>query len=166
MGMSFVPADRPGLGSIQIQSVAANILLGSVGLLYSKGWLSARRECAEAAKWITSVALPPAEPHRILSTLSGGNQQKAVLARVLRQAPRVIVLDEAHPGRRRRGEGDDLRAARRCRSRRGGRHRQLVRHRRAGEHLRPRARDAPRSIATELRSGQMSTETIAEQCLR
>lgn len=98
LGISYIPADRKIMGSIQSQSVAGNILLGSQGPLFSKAWLSSRAETAEAAKWISQVDLRPADPSRVLSTLSGGNQQKAVVARVLRRRPRVIVLDEPTQG--------------------------------------------------------------------
>jgi ribose transport system ATP-binding protein len=48
--------------------------------------------------WITQVDLKPPDPNRVLSTLSGGNQQKAVIARVLRLRPRVVIFDEPTQG--------------------------------------------------------------------
>lgn len=165
-GMAFVPADRPRLGSIQNQTVAANILLGSVGSLYSKAWLSTRRELAEADTWIDSVGLRPADPSRVLSTLSGGNQQKAILARVLRQGPRVIVLDEPT-------QGVDVGAKATV-------YELLAAAARDGAAVIVSSSDIDElsnicdrvlvmrggRIAADLRSGQMTTESIAEQCLR
>ena len=98
LGIVFVPADRKLLGSIQTQSVAANITVSRLGPLFRRGWLTSRGMNGDAMKWIRLVELRPADPGRALATLSGGNQQKAVMARVLRLEPRVVVLDEPTQG--------------------------------------------------------------------
>jgi ribose transport system ATP-binding protein len=78
--------------------VADNITLSRLAPLYKRGWLTNRRVNADAMHWITQVDLKPPDPNRALSTLSGGNQQKAVIARVLRLRPRVVIFDEPTQG--------------------------------------------------------------------
>lgn len=98
LGVAFVPADRKQLGSIQTQSVAANITISRLASIYRRGWLTTRAINSDALKWIRMVGLRPADPGRALATLSGGNQQKAVMARVLRLGPHVLILDEPTQG--------------------------------------------------------------------
>ncbi len=50
------------------------------------------------AEWVERVALRPAEPERPLELFSGGNQQKVVLAKWLRNNQRVLLLDEPTQG--------------------------------------------------------------------
>jgi ribose transport system ATP-binding protein len=98
LGLVYVPADRKQQGSIQNHSVADNITLSRLRPLYKRGWMSDRRVNADAMDWIAQVDLKPPDPDRELSTLSGGNQQKAVLARVLRLRPQVVIFDEPTQG--------------------------------------------------------------------
>ncbi len=97
-GIAFVPADRKNLGSVQNQSVGANIVLSRLRSLYRYGWIRESSQRRDALSWICRVDIRPADPDRPLAMLSGGNQQKAVIARVLRLHPRVIVLDEPTQG--------------------------------------------------------------------
>lgn len=98
LGLVYVPADRKQLGSIQNHSVADNITLSRLRSLYKNGWMSNRQVNADAMRWIAKVDLTPPDPARELSTLSGGNQQKAVIARVLRLRPKVVIFDEPTQG--------------------------------------------------------------------
>ena len=97
-GLAYVPADRKNLGTVQTESVSDNIVLGRMRSLSHLGWLGARRQRADALEWVTRVDLRPADPDQPMSALSGGNQQKAVIARVLRVRPKAIVLDEPTQG--------------------------------------------------------------------
>ena len=62
------------------------------------GRLDRFAERREVADWVDRVALRPAEPERPLELFSGGNQQKVVLAKWLRNAPGVLLLDEPTQG--------------------------------------------------------------------
>ena len=62
------------------------------------GWLDRRRENADAAEITRSLDVRPADPSRPVRTLSGGNQQKVVVARWLLGSTKVLLLDEPTRG--------------------------------------------------------------------
>jgi ribose transport system ATP-binding protein len=80
------------------QSVAGNITLSGLGRYSRFGWLDRRRELADAQAQIEELDLRPADPRRPVRTLSGGNQQKAVLARWLVNRRKLLLLDEPTRG--------------------------------------------------------------------
>jgi ribose transport system ATP-binding protein len=95
--MALVPADRKGLGCIPEHTVRENVVLPRLGP-FGRFWLRRNAERSEAVRWVAEVDIRPADPERRIITLSGGNQQKAVLARWLRTSPSVLVLDEPTQG--------------------------------------------------------------------
>jgi ribose transport system ATP-binding protein len=96
-GVAFAPADRNRLGAMRDWTVRENITLP---LLQTspRGWLGNRAERAEVQPWIDRLDIRPPDPERLFALLSGGNQQKAVLARWLRSGARVILLNEPTNG--------------------------------------------------------------------
>lgn len=95
-GIAFAPADRKRLSSIQGWSLRENITLPSL-TSGTAGWLSERREDAEVVPWLELMRVSFSS-RTLLSTLSGGNQQRVVLARWLRAKARVMLLQEPTNG--------------------------------------------------------------------
>ena len=98
LGVVYSSENRRSEGIISELSVQENITLA---LQAERGILrrmrpQRRRELAMS--WIEALDIRPADPDRRAGTLSGGNQQKVLLARLLALSPRVIVLDEPTRG--------------------------------------------------------------------
>jgi simple sugar transport system ATP-binding protein len=91
-GVGFVPADRHRDGYVPQLSVAENMTMGVMDQLAPAGFVSPRRRTEASRTLIDDVALVPPDPSLAVSGLSGGNQQKVVLARALARKPRVLVL--------------------------------------------------------------------------
>jgi ribose transport system ATP-binding protein len=98
LGIAFVPADRAAEGSIADFSVAENITLPRLDPFTHGGVIEAGRERAEVGAWFERLDIQPRVPSRPFPQLSGGNQQKAVVARALRLEPSVLVLAEPTAG--------------------------------------------------------------------
>ena len=79
-------------------SVADNIALTGVGRGRGLGWVSPRREGAVAREYVDRLHIKTPSVRAPASSLSGGNQQKVVLAKWLRTQPRVLILDEPTQG--------------------------------------------------------------------
>lgn len=99
LGLPLVPADRAGEGVIGDFSVGENLTLPLLQRLRARaGRLHRRRESALAQDWIRRVGVRTAGPGARITTLSGGNQQKVVMARCLAQRPPVLALCEPTAG--------------------------------------------------------------------
>ncbi|MEV0227240.1 sugar ABC transporter ATP-binding protein [Streptomyces sp. NPDC050704] len=99
LGLPLVPADRSGEGVIGDFSVGENLTLPLLDRLRARvGRLHRGREGALAEEWIERVGVRTAGRGARITTLSGGNQQKVVLARCLAQRPPVLVLCEPTAG--------------------------------------------------------------------
>ena len=98
-GMALIPADRRAHGGVFDHSVRENLTLPKLGGIYRWGTVLRRRqERAEVLAWCRRVQLEPLAPERPLRLFSGGNQQKVVVARWLRTAPRLLVVEEPTQG--------------------------------------------------------------------
>jgi ribose transport system ATP-binding protein len=97
-GVALVTEDRHLNGSFLDQSVAENISVTDVKRYFRRGWLSARQEGSETQDLIKRFAVEPAEGNRRFSTLSGGNQQKAVVAKWIRMKPVLLICDQPDVG--------------------------------------------------------------------
>ncbi|WP_020660493.1 sugar ABC transporter ATP-binding protein [Amycolatopsis benzoatilytica] len=97
-GIAYVPAERRAEGMIAGATVAENIVLVHPGTAAKGGVVTAARRDAIARTWIGKLGVRPPDPHADIARLSGGNQQKAAIARWLQSGPpRLLVLD--HPTR-------------------------------------------------------------------
>jgi ribose transport system ATP-binding protein len=99
-GLGFVPADRRTNGAVMQMSARENLTLPRLRPLTGRvtGRLNRGEERREVARWIDAVDVRPAQPERSLELFSGGNQQKIVLAKWLRNRPKVLLLDEPTQG--------------------------------------------------------------------
>jgi erythritol transport system ATP-binding protein len=97
-GIVLVPEDRQREGLVQSISVAHNMLLASLRNYFNGFFLTAQREQAAVTEMIKGLSIKVADPGQIITSLSGGNQQKVVVAKGLLTAPKILLLDEPSRG--------------------------------------------------------------------
>ncbi len=98
-GIGYVSEDRLTLGLVQQQSVADNAVLTILDKLRGRFCLiDDYRKNRIVAEWIAKLGVRVADPDQAVSTLSGGNQQKIVLAKWVLTQPRILILDSPTVG--------------------------------------------------------------------
>jgi ribose transport system ATP-binding protein len=97
-GVGLAPEERKSQGLLLDEPVYRNITLSTFARTARGALLDEKRERAAAREQIAALDLRPADPDRTARTLSGGNQQKAMLARWLVHGCRVLLLDEPTRG--------------------------------------------------------------------
>ena len=97
-GVAYVPEDRPGEAAFADMSVSDNVSAALITKYWSKGRLNHRRAASDARQSIKDFFVRTSSEQQPLSTLSGGNQQKVILARWLTRQPKILLLDEPTQG--------------------------------------------------------------------
>ncbi|MFF0447878.1 sugar ABC transporter ATP-binding protein [Streptomyces sp. NPDC004609] len=97
-GIGLAPEERKAQGLLLIESVTRNVSISTLSRFSRAGWIDRKAERAEAQKATRELSLRPDNPDARIRTLSGGNQQKAVLARWLLRGCKVLLLDEPTRG--------------------------------------------------------------------
>lgn len=97
-GVGLAPEERKSQGLLLDQAVFANISVSSMKAFQRVGFIQRAREKAKASELVASLDVRPRNISRHVRTMSGGNQQKVVVARWLLRGCRVLLLDEPSRG--------------------------------------------------------------------
>lgn len=98
LGLALIPEDRQREGLVQTMSVANNMLLASLKKYLNGFYLSGKKEKESVNALINNLSLKVSDPNQIITSLSGGNQQKVVVAKGLLTDPKILLMDEPTRG--------------------------------------------------------------------
>jgi monosaccharide-transporting ATPase len=97
-GLAFVPEDRKAEGIIAELSVRENIVAAALPRLSHGGFVSRKEQDGLVERFMDRLGIKASSPDQPVGELSGGNQQKVMLARWLCMGPKVLILDEPTQG--------------------------------------------------------------------
>lgn len=98
LGLAMVPEDRKRDGIVPVMAVGSNITLAALGEFSSGGVINDAQEQQTIRQSIAQLKIKASSPTLAIGRLSGGNQQKAILARCLLLKPKILILDEPTRG--------------------------------------------------------------------
>jgi rhamnose transport system ATP-binding protein len=97
-GLALVPEDRRQHGLVMDESIENNVVLASLRSITRRGLIAGSASRDKSSSWLQRLQVKYGGLADRVSTLSGGNQQKVVLAKWLSRSPRVIIVDEPTRG--------------------------------------------------------------------
>jgi ABC-type sugar transport system ATPase subunit len=97
-GLGMVPEDRKRQGLVGSMSVRENVSLASLRRITKLGFIEKREDRQLAAGFQRELNIQPSDVQTKVTSLSGGNQQKVVIARWLATSPKVLMLDDPTAG--------------------------------------------------------------------
>jgi ABC-type sugar transport system ATPase subunit len=98
LGIAYIPEDRGLQGLIRLQTIRENVSLALLDKLSTGSFIRRAAESLLASESIKKFGIRARGPEQIVRQLSGGNQQKVVLAKWLATSPRVLIMDEPTRG--------------------------------------------------------------------
>lgn len=97
-GIALIPEDRKSQGLVLGMSIKQNISMANIRRIKAKGFLSRRKEAILAKNYIQALRIVTPDENRQVRNLSGGNQQKVVIAKWLAADSEIMILDEPTRG--------------------------------------------------------------------
>ncbi len=97
-GISLVPEDRKGQGLVLIQTILNNVSLPNLGQFAKFGRLDKDAELRASMEQASNLAIKAPNLQVLVSALSGGNQQKVVIAKWLMSNPKILIMDDPTRG--------------------------------------------------------------------
>ncbi|GEL23751.1 ribose import ATP-binding protein RbsA [Pseudonocardia sulfidoxydans NBRC 16205] len=97
-GLALIPSNRPVDGAVASASVIENLTLTTLRKYFTKGFLRKKHQLGEVREQLDVFDVRPRDPQAGMGTLSGGNQQKVLLAKWFRTEPDILLLHEPTQG--------------------------------------------------------------------